>query len=267
MPAIRWYFSAAGACLAGIAGSVRAQDAAAPSAETPPPAAAPEVKEEPSWLKGWKGGFELGLNGSEGNTTRFNFRAGANANRVTELYDTKFTLTYSYAREESNDTENRFVAEGRNDWLIKDSAWRYFIKTTFEYDDFQDWDFRWTAHGGVGYEFVKTEKTTLLGRAGLGFSRKFGGADEDWRFEGLLGADFAHQLTERQKVTASVDVYPDLSDIGRYRAEAKAAWEVLVDPESSMTLKLGIADRYDSNPGDGFKKNDLDYFAVLVWSF
>lgn len=235
-----------------------------------PESAAPEAPPapEPSWLDGWKGGVEIGLNGSDGNTERLNFRGGANAQRTTERYDTKIGFIYSYGREESRDTENKFIAQGRNDWLFKDSPWRLFAKSTFEYDDFQDWDVRVSAHGGVGYAFIDDEKTLLLGRVGLGFAREFGGDDNAIKFEGLLGADFSRKLTERQKISASVDWYPELApEIGPYRIEAKAAYEVLVDPESKMTLKLGVLDRYDSNPGDGFERNDFEYFALLAWSF
>lgn len=268
--------------VAAFAGSLcalaAAQDAQPPRPEDPtqpylvpdPEAPAPDAPpaSEPSWTEGWKGGIELGLNGSEGNTERFNFRAGANAGRKTERFDTKFGFVYSYGREDSADTENKFLAEGRNDWLFKNSPWRVFAKSTFEYDDFQDWDVRVTAHGGVGYAFIEDDKTLLLGRVGLGFAREFGGEDNAIKFEGLLGADFSRQLTERQKISASVDYYPEIApELGPYRIEAKAAYEILVDPETKMTLKLGVLDRYDSNPGEGFERNDFEYFALLAWSF
>lgn len=262
-----WLCALAAALL--LAGSVRGQDLpeAPPEGEDQPADAVPEAPPVPTWLEGWKGGVELGINGTEGNTNRFNFRGGANASRLTETLDTKLSLTYSYAREESRDTQNKAILNGRNDWLLKDSSWRIFGKGALEYDEFQDWDMRITLFGGVGYEFIKTEETLLLGRLGVGARREVGGEDNAWTPEGLIGADFEHQLTERQKVTASIDVYPDLSRAGPYRFEGRAAYEILVDPEVNMTLKLGIVDRYDSTPGAGFRRNDLDYFMVLVWSF
>jgi hypothetical protein len=48
---------------------------------------------------------------------------------------------------------------------------------------------------------------------------------------------------------------------------AKAGWEIVVDPEVNMTLKLGVEDRYNDNPGPDRKKNDIEYFALLAWSF
>lgn len=253
-----------------MAGGALGQEAApqpAPGESDQPADPVADAETEPTLLRGWEGGVELGVNGTEGNTTRFNFRGGANAKRLTEDLDTRLAFSYSYAREESRDTENKANLDARNDWLLKESPWRVFAKGSLEYDEFQDWDARIGVFGGVGYEFILTDRTTLVGRLGAGVRREVGGEDNAWTPEGLIGADFEHQLTERQKVSASIDVFPDLSDVGPYRFEARAAYEILVDPEINMSLKLGIVDRYDSTPGAGFRRNDLDYFLVLVWSF
>jgi len=44
-------------------------------------------------------------------------------------------------------------------------------------------------------------------------------------------------------------------------------YSILVDPELNMSLRLGVENRYNSNPGGNDKKNDLDYFLALVWAF
>jgi len=92
-------------------------------------------------------------------------------------------------------------------------------------------------------------------------------AKEEFVPELDLGLDFSHKLTERQNIFASIDYYPSLSDFPQYRALGKAGWEIVVDPEVNMYLKIGVSDRYISNPGTGFKKNDLEYFLTLGWEF
>ncbi|MBX3363523.1 MAG: DUF481 domain-containing protein [Phycisphaeraceae bacterium] len=233
-------------------------DELAESGDPPPPA---------TWLSGWKGGVSLGLNGSEGNTDRLSLRAGVNGQRVVERYDTRFGLTYVYSAEDGSKTEHRFRGDLRNDWLFQDSPWRIFAQGAVDIDEFQNWDWRLQGFGGVGYAFIREERTELIGRAGLGASRAFGGDDNDVRFEAILGVDFARQITDRQKFTFTGEVYPSLSDGGEFRALLRAGYEILVDPESGLSLKLGVEDRYDSDPGGDTKKNDLDYFVLLVWSF
>jgi putative salt-induced outer membrane protein YdiY len=233
----------------------------APAAETP--AAPPPPK---GWLEGWKGDIGLGLNGSEGNTDRISGRATVSGQRLTDKFDTRFGLTYVYASTNGDKTEHRFRGELRNDWLLK-GKWRLFAQGAIDVDEFQDWEWRASAYGGVGYEFYKTDKTSLLGRAGLGVSQEFGGSDDDADFEAILGLDYFLQVTERQKFTLTGELYPSLSDGGEFRALARAGYEILVDPEVNMTLKLGVEDRYDSDPGPGVRENDLDYFLLLVWTW
>lgn len=220
-----------------------------------------------SWTEGWTGSVALGLNGSSGNTETLSFRGEVTATRETPKYVTSGGLLYAYATRDGDETENRFDANARNDWKFTDSPWRFFALGQFTADEFQDWDYRVSAFAGPGYVFIEDDKTFLLGRAGLGASKEFGGADEDVTPDGLLGLDFKHQLTERQSIFATAEFYPSLDDLKQYRAMAKAGWEVLVDPEVNLSLKLGVEDRYDSDPGEGFNRNDISYFALLSWSF
>lgn len=228
----------------------------------PPP---PPLPPEPDFWHGWAGNVELGLNGSSGNTERLNLRAGLGLERKTKKMETTIGASYTYATEEGNNTTNKARLDVRNDWLTG-TAWRYFAQGAVEYDEFQNWDLRLSAFGGVGYAFIDNDRTLLLGRAGLGLSREIGGSDNTIRPEGLLGVDFNHKITDSTKWTSSIDFFPDLSEIGAYRFNAKAGIETLLDAKSNMYLKLGAEDRYDSTP-NGAKRNDLDYFALVGWKF
>lgn len=248
------------------AASAASAQNAAPKPEEPKPEEL-RAPDPTTFFSGWTGGVEVGLNGSSGNTETVNFRGSVNAERKTELMVTKGSMTYTLARENSQNTKNRFEAGARNDWIFaKGSPWRYYLAGTFEYDDFQDWNERVIATNGIGYAFIQNDRTLLLGRAGVGLEREFGGSDNRIHPEGDLGVDLEHKLTERQKLVFSADYFPDFLKLTNYRATAKAAWEIMVDPETKMSLKLGCEDRYDPTP-NGKKRNDFDYFALLAWSF
>lgn len=241
--------------------------------ESADPAAAgdadPIAQPEDRWLlSGWAGSVEFGLTGASGNNDRFNLRFAAGATRESESSADQFSLTYSYAKDEATQTENRFEAKGRHDWkLPNESRWRVYMGGIFEYDEFQDWDMRVSIGPGVGYQAIKDEKTNLLLRAGVVVTREIGGSDNAWTPEADLGFDLEHKLTERQTLTASGDFYPALDKFGPYRFAGNVAWTVLVDPEVNLFLKLGVEDRYDSDPGPDRKRNDMTYFATLGWAF
>jgi putative salt-induced outer membrane protein YdiY len=230
-------------------------------------AAAPPPPDPDSWFKGWTGSVELGLNGSEGNTETLSFLGRIQGLRDVSDYSTSFDLSYFTKRDDGELTEDRFDSMLRNDWKINDSPWRFWAQARFQYDGFKEWDSRLSLFAGPGYVFVDDGETFLMGRAGLGATKEFGGERNEWQPEGLLGVDFSRQLTERQKINATVEYIPSLQHIQRYRLRGKADWELLVDPEISMSLKVGVEDEYNSDPPGDDKRNDFRYYVLLVWSF
>jgi putative salt-induced outer membrane protein YdiY len=209
---------------------------------------------------------ELGLSGTEGNSQLFKVRAAGNAKYETKECIFKTELLYAFANANDERTENRLLLTSRYEWLLGDTPWSIFVRGELEYDEFKAYDVRVGLHSGVGYTFFKDDTTLFKGRVGAGASREIGGPENRIMPEGLIGLDFEHKFTGRQKIAASVDFFPDLGDIGEYRAELKACYEILIDPEWNLTFKIGALDRYDSTP-EGRKANDIEYFALLVWKF
>ncbi|MEM1331241.1 MAG: DUF481 domain-containing protein [Planctomycetota bacterium] len=220
-----------------------------------------------AWYEGWDGDVEIGLNGSEGNTEELDFRIAVNFEKDGPRYDFKWTNVYNYGTEDSDETDNDFTSRFRADRKFEDSKWRAFGEGSFEFDEFESWDTRTSIHAGPAYEFINNDKYFLLGRAGAGVFRETGSSRNEWVPEALLGADFNWQVTERQKLESSATYYPSLQDFSEFRFLLIAGYSILVDPEVNMTLRIGIEDEYESDPDEGFKRNDLDYYAVLVWSF
>jgi putative salt-induced outer membrane protein YdiY len=252
-----------------------------PTPPPPPPApeflAAPPVETEPIVgpeliapccppPKLWEGSLEFGLNGSSGNSEVFNFRLGAKGKRTTPENELSLSLLYVKNTQDGEEVANRAFLEGRNEWLQPDSPWTRFVHGTGEYDEFRAFDFRIAMDAGWGYAIVKNPATTLIGRFGPGFSHEIGGPDDSIVPEAVLGAEFEHKLSDSQKLTASGTWYPDLSDLGEYRCNSKAGWEVVINPAWNLSMQLAVLNRYDSTP-NGAKPNDLDYSALLLWSF
>jgi hypothetical protein len=90
---------------------------------------------------------------------------------------------------------------------------------------------------------------------------------EGWTPEALAGVDFEHKLDERQSVFVSGEYLPSLSEIPGYRVNGKGGYKVVIDPSNKVTLEVGVADRYDSDPGAGRWRNDMEYFLTIGWEF
>lgn len=227
----------------------------------------PPPESYPSWLDGWKGNVEAGINGSEGNSETANFRFGIGAKRTLKAYETTFSTSYVRNSTGGEASAHKFDVRLRNDWNLGDTPWIVWAQGALEYDQFQSWKWRVTGSGGVGYKFINNDTTTLIGRVGLGFRKDLGGPDKDWTFEGVIGVDYSHKFNERLRFTFTGEYYPSLSDFPEYRLLGRAGLEYLLSAESKMFLRLGAEDNYLSKPGAGRKKNDLTYFATLGWAF
>lgn len=212
----------------------------------------------------WEGSVELGINGSDGNAQSLSFRTGINLKRTTDESLLAIGMTYARTTANSIETQNNALLNVRHDWLFGESPWTVFAATTLEYDEFKAFDVRTAVNAGIGYRFIKIEATKLIGRFGSGFSREIGGPDDSYVPEAVFGLEFEHQLTKRQKLIAKSDFFPDWSDFVNYRIETTVGWEVLLDSEANLSLKVGAIDRYDSTP-NGRKHNDFDYSLLLIW--
>lgn len=214
----------------------------------------------------WEGSFELGLNGTEGNSRTFNFRFGLDAKRKTPRDVFSVDLDYHKNTSRSVETANRAYLDWRYEWLIEDSLWTLFVHGTDDYDEFRPYDIRVTIDAGVGRKLIDTDWTSLLGRLGAGVSRELGGTNEQYVPELGFGLDLNHKISKRQKLAATIDYRPEVANFSDCRINARLSWVVVLDEEANLSLKVSLLDRYDSTPDSG-EPNDVDYSTVLLWSF
>ena len=245
--------------------------AASPTAEpTPAAATAPAAPVATPAPSPWKFSAELGASGSSGNTDQSDLHAAIGALYEDDVRRLKADAGWATSKTDGDKTKNQQFVEATHDWLFNDSPWSVFATGRMDWDEFQDWDRRATVGGGVGYLAVKQDDLSVRLRAGLVFTREWGSSDpdrEDWRPEGLLGAEANWKLNETNTIEAKATWYPDLHDTGEYRIVTSAAWSVKLSTESALSLKLGAEDEYDSHAEEPFDSNDFRWFAALLYEF
>ncbi len=127
-------------------------------------------------------------------------------------------------------------------------------------------DLRYFINSGLGYNWIDADGLLLSTKMGVGGSREFGGIDDHWTPEALLGASYEHQANARNKLVAKLDYYPALDDISNFRTITDLSWEHLLSESPSLSLKFGALHRHDSQPGESVP-NDLNYSALLLYKF
>lgn len=217
----------------------------------------------------WGGGGEVGFNGATGNSELFNIRVGLNATRKAADNILNGDFLYTFARTNSVTTQQQALFNARDEYLFVGTRWSAFASTNIEYDELRAFRFLIGIYGGVGYTVIDDEQYTWRMRAGAGAVRRVGrdGATSEWVPEALLGTDFTWRMDERQSIVGSADYYPRIDDFGQFRVRARVAYQILLDKATCTTLRLGVQDRYDSNPGGTAKRNDLNYYATIGFTY
>lgn len=223
------------------------------------------IEEEPA-VKTWNGSFELGLDGSEGNSKVFNIRFGCDATR--EMDDGKLLFDFDFRKTTSDyvETANRAFLDWRYERTVRNSHLSAFVHGTDEFDEFQAFNFRFAVDIGLDYALIDTKVTSLNTRLGGGFSREVGGPDNQYIPEAALGISMEHRFSKMHKITATADYMPNVTDLQDYRLRTRFEWEMLISEEMNLSMKFSMIDSYDSTP-HGALANDLDYGVMLIWSF
>ncbi len=217
--------------------------------------------EEPSW----KHEVEAGLNGSTGNSESMNLHAGYTGSYKDADHGWKFVTAYDKAKSDGVESRNQFFADLLKDWFWNGSPWFAFAQGRYDWDEFKDWDYRLSASGGAGYEFINNDSWYLAGRFGLGGNKTYGDADEEFTPEAILGMEAAWTISERESVDFKTTFFPSLEESGEYRNITTFNWRMTMSEQGKLAMKIGLINEYDSLAAPGTEKSDFKYNLSLVW--
>lgn len=213
----------------------------------------------------WNWGVDLGLTGSQGNTDTLKLRAGLDLRYDSPDDVMIFNVMYILNQANGGQLENKGFALLRNEIPI-DDMFGWYAQTALEYDEFRTIDFRFASHSGLAFTAYQDPSQLLRFRAGFGTAYESGGGVNEWLMEAQAGLDYEYRLTDRTKLTAAADYFPNVENFAQYRVRVRASFDILLDPETNVLLRIGAFDRYDSKPY-GSQRNDLDYFMTLQFRF
>ena len=232
-----------------------------PAAETPPD----DGFLRSGYLTGWSRDLTVGINGAEGNASNAKLHLDLAAEMENETDRWAFRAAYDGKSEDGETTENSFFATLDKDWLLPDSRMFWFARGRFDWDDFQDWDYRLGGYLGPGYQFIDNGTWNLRGRLGAGGSQTWGGEDEGFTPELLLGLDIGWKISEQQSVKVSTTFYPDVDEFGEFRNISTLDWRINIsDFYRGVALKIGLSNEYQSLVAASDEHYDFKYHMGLL---
>ncbi len=219
------------------------------------------------WIsRGWENHAEFGLDGSSGNADTLALQTGLEMKRSTDRYTLALDFDYRLANASGTTTEDNGRFNLDYDQLFANSRWSAFGKFGSEWDKFKAFDLRLNMNGGIGYYWMRSDQATLVTRFGAGASKEIGSPDDNWIPEAVFGAEAERQINRYNKMKAKLDYFPAWEDFSDFRLVSDLAWEILLDDDENLSLKLALTDRYDSTP-QGAKANNVYYSLLLLVKF
>ena len=141
-----------------------------------------------------------------------------------------------------------------------------FAFTDLESNEIQLLDLRWVLGGGLGYYFIKNERTKFQVFGGGAYNREnFSTGETRNSAEILVGEELSTQFTDRLTFKERLTFFPNLSETGEYRITFDAALGAKLT--QNLTWQFVVSDRFLSNPPLDSKKNDLLLSTGLRFTF
>ena len=228
------------------------------SAQTNAPATPPEPKPK------WDTSAAAGLTLTRGNSDTVVFTANILANRKGTPNEWSLGADATYGENNSvknNESLHGFVQYNR---LVTERFYGY-ARADLLHDEIADVKYRLTVSPGVGYYFIKNDKTTLSGEVGPGFIYERQGGKEKSYLTLRVGEKFEHKFTAKTRVWQSLEILPQVDHfkntivIGEVGVEAGLT--------EKLSLRSYIQDTYDNEPAPGREKNDLKLVTAIAYKF
>jgi len=135
------------------------------------------------------------------------------------------------------------------------------LDATYLCDDIARIDYRAMASPGVDVYLVKSEATKLSIESGGSYVWEKVASVSDEYFALRAAQRFSHVFSKSSKIWQSLEYLPEAKDFGNYLIAAEIGAEAALNDK--MNLRCVLQSRYDSEPGAGLKKNDLQLVAGI----
>jgi len=233
--------------------------------ERDPVAVAREAEME-AQVRKWSFQASVDISGSDGNSDDFFSALGAQA-KLEGPHDTLLLYgAYRYKEAEGVKTEDEQMAGIRYTNFFTDTL-GWFVRQELERDIFEGIDFRSTTGAGLTYRFIKEERLTLNGSAGVSY-RYESYTDANVDSDGFPGLDFGlnlgWQFADWGRLTSQLAYLPSIDDFGDFLLEHESGIDIPLGTTDKWVMRFGVSNNYNSEPSGGREKLDTEYFARLI---
>ncbi len=213
----------------------------------------------PGWFDFWSLKADLGLASASGNARTTTVSSGTVLERVTGFDKTTLRFKQIYSTQQTKEpkgvTANAVTGSAKYE---RDFGQDLFVygAGVFDFDEFQNLDLRSALGGGLGWHIIRRDRHSWDFGAGSNWNReKFSTGLIRNSAEANINEESSHELTKMLSFYQGFAIFPNLTDRGEYRFNARLGADLKINTHLSVTFR--ISDRFLSNPIEGNKKNDV----------
>ena len=209
----------------------------------------------------WDTSLVLGLNASSGNSETLlgtgSIETGSEGKK--DQVRAKFAAAYG-AQEGDTTTQNENLL---GNYRRKIEQGFGYLDGSVLHDDIADVSIRMLAGLGGGYFLSKTDDLTLSAEAGFGYLYEDVASLEDDYVTLRVAQELAWKVSKDARLWQSAEYLPKAQDMGNFLFNAEFGVESAIS--GSMSLRVVLQDRYDSDPAEDSEENDLALVSALTW--
>ena len=216
----------------------------------------------------FSGSLNIGLTYANASTRNLTLNLGGVIQYNTDLSKLRVSAQYFYSQDDRAVTDNDIIVIADQAWFFsKEGRWSIFAKGTYQWDEFEIWEQRFSPYGGVGYALFRQEDLKTQLRLGGGGTYEYGESDRAWDTQFLFEVNTNWTIDPRSSLVGSLSFAPDVGDFDNYLLTLSAVYALKLFEDSPLTLNASILNIYDSKPGIGATGNDLKVVLGVGWSF
>lgn len=209
------------------------------------------------------------------NYTRSNTQTQSNLASTFDYRSPRKWLTLNmnslFTTQENADDTNRQQATVGAFQRIRSTTWFGGAIGDMLRNTAQDLDLRYTLGGGMGKPFIATNRSYLVGLAGLVYTNeRYANTSANPQspfssMESTFNVQYSTFRFDSSQFVTSAWVYPSLTNPGRVRINFDAS--LYLDLAHDLYLRLGYFHNFDSRPPTDTLRNDYGFSTSVGWKF
>jgi putative salt-induced outer membrane protein YdiY len=212
----------------------------------------------------WEKSASMGLTLTKGNSDTLLFTADVKADRKWTDDEVSLGAGLAYGENTSVKNNESFRAFGQWNHLFTDRFYSY-VRAEGLHDAIADVEYRVTLSPGVGYYFIKNDRTRLSGEVGPGVVFEKQGSVEKQYITARLAEKLEHKISDTARVWESIEFMPQVDNLNNYIINAEIGAEAALTKK--LSLRVVAQDTFDREPAPKKKQNDIKLVSGVVLKF